>query len=68
LFESQEQESILSLLSEFNEEERRASLSKLLITDMGLRVIVELDRVGENLGFLLTLAAKEGVSSIIDTL
>jgi len=35
---------------------------------MGLRVIVELNRVGENLDFFLTLTAKEGVLSIIDTL
>jgi len=48
------------LLSEFNEEESRASLSGLLIKEMGLRVAVELDRAGENLGLFLTLASKEG--------
>jgi len=65
---SQEQELVLSLLSEFKEEEGRASLSRLLLKEMGLRVIVELDSMGENLGFFLTLASKEGVSSILDTL
>jgi len=29
---------------------------------------VELERLGKNLGFFLTLESKEGVSSIIDTL
>jgi len=56
------------LLSDFNEEDRRASVSRLSIKDIGLRVAAELDRAGENLGFFLTLASKEGVSSIIDTL
>jgi len=68
LSESQEQESILFLLSEFSEKERMASLSCPLVKEIGLRVSAELDWVGENLGFFLTLASKKGVSSIIDTL
>jgi len=42
------------LLSEFNEEEKRASVSRLSIKDIGLRVAAELDRAGENFGFFLT--------------